>query len=96
VLNNKLGDYDTLIIGTPIWAGSMCPPLRAFIEKYKNEVRNVVFFSTSCSGNAEKIFCEMQEIIHKQPLGSLSFRTKEVKDNTFTQQVKKFIQDLEG
>ncbi len=54
-LVNYVGDegfnpeaYDLIIIGTPIWVGSITPPVKSFIYRYKGLIKTpVVCFTTS-------------------------------------------------
>jgi len=37
--------YDLVILGTPVWAGSMSSPVRSYIASYQGVFRNVAFFA---------------------------------------------------
>ncbi len=53
--------YDLIFIGTPIWAGSFAPPIKAFIEGDAMKGKDVCYFYTHEGGalNAEKKFKEI-------------------------------------
>jgi len=55
-----LEKYDTLIIGTPVWAGTITPPLNSFFSDYSISGKNIILVATSASGNAEKCFAKMK------------------------------------
>lgn len=59
----ELQTYDTVIFGTPVWASTYTPPLRTFIKKHKDELKNkkIAFFACSAGGSAEKCFVNLQE-----------------------------------
>ncbi|MBQ9544539.1 MAG: flavodoxin [Clostridia bacterium] len=50
-LNFDPDKYDRVIIGTPVWAGTMAPPVRSFITGYKDalKTKKLAFFAC-CSG----------------------------------------------
>jgi len=70
-LKHKMKDYDQVILCGPIWVGRFIPPLKSFVKKYKNDIKNLVF--VSCCGSAfdkkdEKfghnlVFKEVKEIL---------------------------------
>jgi len=55
-------DYDLIILGTPIWAGTFTPPLRSFLRKNRLSGKNVALFASCSGGPTEKCF----EQLHKE------------------------------
>ncbi|MFX1418795.1 MAG: flavodoxin family protein [Promethearchaeota archaeon] len=41
-------DYELIILGTPVWAWTISPPIRSFISKFKLSGKNVALWT--CSG----------------------------------------------
>jgi len=68
--------YDTVIIGTPVWASTMASPVLTYITENKTKFKDIAFFCTCGSGGYEETFVNMEEIIAKKPLETL-FLTKE-------------------
>jgi len=58
--NISLADYDTLIIGTPVWAFNFSPPIRTFLKENKIENKKIILFCT-CGGNKGKTFDNLKE-----------------------------------
>lgn len=58
-------DYDLLIIGTPVWVWTLSLPVRAYLEKYKESIKNIAYFATQGGDGAEKAFFEMTKICGK-------------------------------
>jgi len=79
-IKNKLNPekYDLLIIGTPVWAWTITPAIRAYLRKYnlKGKKPKIAFFCT-CGGNSSKTFTEMQAL-SKKPLASLVVSDKKL------------------
>lgn len=44
--------YDTVIVGSPIWWGTIAPPVAAFLEKYDLSGKNVAPFVTHGGGGS--------------------------------------------
>ncbi|MBW2975239.1 flavodoxin domain-containing protein [Candidatus Woesearchaeota archaeon] len=82
--------YPLVIIGTPVWAGSMAPAVRAYLNK--NKFRKVAFFCT-CGGNQGKVFGEMEKL-SKKPLASLELRDRKIKDAGSKKRIRDFCAKL--
>ena len=52
-LQKNPGDYDRVIVCGPVWMGSFIYPLRKFMEKYQNLVKEWLFIS--CCGSSYKL-----------------------------------------
>ncbi|HSW60620.1 MAG TPA: hypothetical protein VLJ60_07455 [bacterium] len=76
------GDYDLIIIGTPIWAWNMAPAVRTYITKNKDKMKNVVFFTTSGGTSYEKVVPLMEKHLGKEALFKTGFLEKEVKNDS--------------
>jgi len=57
------GDYDVVIVGTPIWAGRVSSPVRTYLEQARGNVRSGAFFYTSGSGEYPSVLGEMAQIV---------------------------------
>lgn len=44
------GDYDCVILGTPVWAGTFAPPLRTLIREHAGEWKEKRIAAFVCSG----------------------------------------------
>jgi len=51
----NLADYDTLIIGTPVWSFNFSPPIRTFLKENKIKNKKIILFCTS-EGSKGKTF----------------------------------------
>ncbi len=57
--------YDTVVFGTPVWAGTFAPPLRTFISENKAALsgKRIAVFACSSGGSALKAFDKIQKIL---------------------------------
>ena len=58
-----LDRYQTIIIGTPVWAGSFTPPINSFISKYKIYGKQAALFACHGGGGAEKCFVKLKKVL---------------------------------
>lgn len=54
-------EYDTVIIGTPIWAGKCTPPIRTFLAEQNLNDKNIYLFACHLGGGADKCFAILKE-----------------------------------
>lgn len=95
-IKSNLGEYDMIIIGTPIWGWNMSVPIRTFINEQKNNFKQVAFFCTMGGSGNEKAFSEMSEILGKNPKATLALKTVEVVKNNFAEKIDKFIAEIKN
>ena len=93
-LAKNLADYDLVIIGTPVWGFNMSSPIRTFIVEQKEKLKKVAFLATMGGSGHERTFKNMVEIIGRQPIATLEFKTLEVKQNKMEEKINNFVDKL--
>ncbi len=64
VYDNNL-DYDLIIIGTPVWAGTFAPPIRTFLKDNNLEDKRVAVFVCHAGGGAKGCFEKFKKLASK-------------------------------
>lgn len=90
---NDPGNFDLVVIGTPVWAGRMAPAIRTYIEDNKTKFQKVCFFCTQGGKNPAKTLTEMEEILQK-PCLKESFQAREVKKDLFLEKLEEFASEI--
>lgn len=94
-LQNNINDFELVILGSPVWNGSLSGPARSFIAKHKSELKNVAFFATQGGKYGQKkIFEQMKNYSEKTPLAVLSVTDKEISSGTYKNSVSSFVSKL--
>ncbi|MBD3349863.1 MAG: flavodoxin [Candidatus Lokiarchaeota archaeon] len=66
-------DYNTLILGTPVWAWNYSPPIRSFIEKHDLKNKNIGIW-VCCMGKPKRALRKLQRRLYANNiLGITSF-----------------------
>ncbi|MDX2413724.1 MAG: flavodoxin domain-containing protein [Bacteroidales bacterium] len=52
-LKANLNEYERIILCGPIWMGKFIAPLKGFVSKYKNDIKELIF--VSCCGSSDKM-----------------------------------------
>lgn len=84
-------DYDLVILGTPVWAGNVCSPLRAYVAAEKASFARVAFFCTLGGSGAAKVFEDLADLCGKRPMSTLAVREAEIKKGIDTVALDRFI-----
>ena len=83
-------DYDLVIIGTPVWAWTMSPAIRAYLNE--NSFRKVAFFCTY-GATKGKTFNHMEQMSEK-PLETLDLNGMMVEKKGSMKKIGKFCSTL--
>jgi flavorubredoxin len=85
-----------IITGTPVWAWNISSPIRTYLEQNKTKIKNVAAFCTMGGSGDKHSFDEIEKILNKKLVATLTLLTKEVNQNNFSQKVEEFIKALEA
>lgn len=99
LLNDDLNleGYDTLIIGTPIWARSFASPVNTFLSDYGIKDKFVYLFATHSPGSsAEKCFAKMKEKLSRNIIkGTAEFEdVKKMSAKELDDKVRRFCKTV--
>jgi len=88
-------DYDLVVIGTPIWNARLTGPVRAYIERHKEQFKSVAFFHTAIGSRPSlRCFQQMEQACGKAPRATASFQADRVKAGDVAAQVQEFVSKL--
>jgi len=90
------GDYDLVMIGTPIWSWNLSTPIRTYLSENKevlNKIKTALFCTMGGSGH-ERAGREMGGIIGREPAATLGLLTKEVVQDKFAEKLEEFINKI--
>jgi flavodoxin len=86
-------EYDLVVIGSPVWAGTMAPAIRTYISVKK--LKKTAFFATRGGADARRIFADMLEIaVDTELIGRLDLSTKEVKVMSIDEKIGNFVKEI--
>ena len=86
--------YDLVILGTPIWAGTLSSAMRTYITANKSKFKKVAFFCTNGSGH-QQLFDEMEALCEQPPINALGLPQKEVKEGDYQDKLRQFASKLD-
>ena len=89
------GLYDLMILGTPVWAGTLSSAMRTYITTNKSKFKQVAFFCTQGGGENQQLFDEMEALCERRPVNTLALREKDVKTDNYQEKLHQFADSLE-
>ncbi|MCX6795968.1 MAG: NAD(P)H-dependent oxidoreductase [Candidatus Falkowbacteria bacterium] len=94
-LTKNPADYDLIIIGTPVWGYNISSPIRAFLNKNKDQLKKVAFFATCGGSGQERTFQRMADVSGLQPIAMLYFKTADVVQGKMEEKINEFTSKLQ-
>jgi menaquinone-dependent protoporphyrinogen IX oxidase len=88
--------YDLIVVGTPVWAGTLSSPVRGFIEQYREKLPGVAFFCTMGGDDPAKTFPEMEEACSRSPASTLALQKHMVDGGEAQAKVTEFAEALKA
>jgi len=92
---NDASQYDVVVIGTPVWSYKMSSPVRTYIVNNREKIKAVAFFVTLEGKDSEKVLAEIEELVGKKPISSVSLRRADVERETYAEKIKDFLSKLQ-
>ena len=89
-------DYDLVVIGTPVWAFTMCPATRAWLQREAANLRATAFLCTQGGSGAERAMRDMEAIVGKPPVARLVLCDKDIRANTCDARIAAFVRDCQS
>lgn len=90
----EVDKYDLIIIGTPIWAWTMTPPIRTFLSDNKISDKKVILFC-AYDGDFGKVFADMKGLMGKNEyLGEAGFKGCLKNMEVVSNQIDDFVEEM--
>lgn len=91
-------DYDMILIGGPVWAWTMSPAIRTYLDKNSDalKIKKVAFFATQGNNGAEKKFKAMEETLGTVPIATMFVNAKDFRTKNDEKKVVEFIETING
>jgi menaquinone-dependent protoporphyrinogen IX oxidase len=94
--NKDPSRYDLIIVGTPVWAWSVSPPVRAYMMANRTRFAAVAFFCTLGASGSDSTFAQMKELAGKAPRGCLFLTAREVASRRHEAKLMAFVKVIAG
>jgi flavodoxin len=86
--------YDLVVLGSPIWAGSITPAARTFLSESSHQIKRAAFFCTKGGTSSQKFFLEMEQLSGQKPLAILDIKRGEDLSGAATHKMIRFVDEI--
>lgn len=94
------GDYDMFVLGFPVWASNIAPPLRTLIRDQKEVLagKKVAAFACQSGAGAEKAFARLRQCLGGQELAATAvlIDPKDHPDGRAEESIRNFCRALDA
>ncbi len=94
VVEKDASTYDLIVLGTPVWAGRMSSPMRAYILQQRTRLARVAVFCTEGGANGDKALAQMATLCGKEPAARLVVTERDLGSGAWRQKVADFTKTL--
>lgn len=88
----EFGDYDRVIVATPVWAGKAPPPVRTFLQAHTG-AKSTAYLALCGGGSCEKLFDELDQLTGCKRVAALALDG--MKGNA-EHEIEGFIRQISG
>jgi multimeric flavodoxin WrbA len=90
----NVADYDIVLFGTQVWAGSINPPARAFAEAYGAQLKRYALFCTLGGMGSQRAFGQFERLVGHPAERSLAIPQRLLPGEAFKPTVDAFLSGL--
>lgn len=87
-------DYSLVVIGTPVWAGNVSSPVRAYISRHRGEFARLALFCTQGGSGAAKVLQRMADLCGQEPIATAFFSDADIDSGKYLVRADAFAAEL--
>ncbi len=89
------GDYEMVVVGTPVWANTMCTAVRTYLTDAAGNISRLAVFCTTRTSGIDKTLAEMERVAACDATATAGFRQKDVKAGSHKTELERFASQIE-
>jgi flavodoxin len=66
------GDYDIIVLGSPVWCWNMASPVRTYIKQHQHQFKQVAFFCTFGGSGQLKVLRDLDRLCKRHAVATLA------------------------
>ena len=88
-------EYDLVVVGTPVWCGSLTPPVRTYLSRHRKALPQVAFSCTAGDPAKLRAFEQMRKIAGKEPVATLAVKSDDARTDACAGAISTFVSQLD-
>ena len=93
-IGHDVFSYKVIIIGTPVWAFTMSPAVRTFIERCKQFIKNAAAFCTMDGSGGNRAIAHIESLLEKKLLAKLCIDKHDIKSGGYREKAESFVRRI--
>ncbi len=89
-------EYDLVVVGTPVWAGSLTPGMRSYLKRHRKALSKVAFFCTAGDPSKLRVFKQMRRLARRDPVATLAVKSDEARGDACAGELCRFVEQLKS
>jgi len=92
--SHDIGEYDVVILGSPVWAADMAAPMRTFLAREKGRIAKAAFFCTYAGAGGGIALERMADASGAEPLSILLLTQEDLERTSWRADVESFVKGI--
>jgi flavodoxin len=93
-MRHRPGDYDLVIVGTPVWCWNVASPLRTWLKRHRSALNNVAVFCTCGRSGHAKALDDLEALCEHRALARLALTERAVGQCQREPAFRRFMREL--
>ena len=89
-------NYDTVIVGSPVWAGQVCSPVRSYLRRNRGRFRRVAFFCSHRGSGYRRVLRDLATLSGRAEVATLALAEADVAQRRHGGAVSRFARAVNG
>ncbi len=86
--------YELVVLASPVWAGNVSAPMRAFIKRHTGTLPKTAVFLTHDGPDASQAFEDVEELLGRKPMARGEASRKAIQDGGYQEAVQGFLKEI--
>lgn len=89
-------NYDTVIVGSPVWAGQVCSPVRSYLRRNRSRFRRVAFFCSHRGSGYRRVLHHLASLSGRPAVATLALAETDGEQHRHGGAVNRFVRAVTG
>ena len=88
------GEYDLVVVGTPVWAGRLSSPVRAYLSQQRALLGRVAFFCTQGGIGGKWALQNMATVSGRRPIARMIISERQLSTPVAEEKIAQFVSEI--
>ncbi len=92
--NREPSSYELVVIGSPVWVGSVTPAVRAYLKRHRRALPRVAFFCTAGDPTRGRALKQMKKLARQEPVATMAIKADDVLSDACRGVISRFVEEV--